>query len=503
MRTRSYLACAFLLLIAGAARAEVTCDRLRGHDFSTVPDAVTQVTKAEAITADASDNALPPHCKVNGYVAPSTRFELFLPDDWNGRFLKRGCGGFCGVLYQGVCDAAVKQGFACIVSDMGHVSTPIDGKWGYHDDQALIDFGYRATRAVTQAGKAITAAHYGRAADRAYFEGCSTGGRQGLMAAQLFPGDYDGIIAGAPVIHWTQAAFQLAWSTLALYEGEAPVVTEAQLRAVHNAFIARCDSMDGHEDGLVPNPLRCDADPADLACGAADAPEACLDPAALAAVQRIYAGPTDSAGVALHPGRALPGSELNWLGNYLRHDGNPPLYRGFIGDMFRYLLFAADPGPDFRLEDIDWDRDPARAGFAAGMVNATNPDLRAFAARGGKIISYHGWRDQSVVPEGTIDYYRQVEKIIGSAEATRDFFRLFMLPGVNHCRGGAGADSIDYLSALVAWVEDGEAPDSLIGAHIRDGETRFTRPHFPWPLEAAYSGEGDPDDGRNWEPINP
>lgn len=486
------------ILLTGSAlpaAAATDCAALLGRDFSSLPDAPTQLLQATPVEAQGT---VPAYCRVQGYVRPRVRFELRLPrESWNGKFLMEGCGGFCGSLdHAPRCDARLAPGYACLVTDMGHASTPFDGKWAWNDREAEIDFGYRATHVAAVAGKAIATAFYARPPERSYFHGCSTGGRQGLVSAQRFPADFDGIIAGAPVLRMPASGMVLAWSMRALHDGAGRrIVTPREIGLLHRAVLERCDVHDGLADGIIADPRSCDVDPGSVAG---------LTRAQVEALRKVYDGPRDSRGRRLFPSGLPRGSELGWIGTLVANDdGRPPFY-GFIADLFRYLAFAEDPGPGFRLEDFDFDRDPPRLGAMAQIYTGANPDLTEFKARGGKLLLYHGWADSVVVPQPSIDYYELATRAMGGAAATLDFFRLFLVPGMDHCTGGAGAHEIDYLGALERWVERGEAPDVLMGTRpARGAQAALRRPVYAYPTSAVYRGRGDPKDPASFVPLPP
>jgi Tannase and feruloyl esterase len=401
-----------------------------------------------------------------------------------------------------------------------HKSTALDAKWAYNNLQAEVDFAYRATHVATVAGKAITARHYGRAHERAYFLGCSTGGRQGMVQAQRFPWDYDGIVAGAPVINETGAGLSLLWAVLAtLGPDERSILSHDDVRRVHAAAIARCDRDDGVVDGLIGDPRTCRFDPAELACSTVGSSNqaTCLAPAQIEAVRRIYSGPVNSRGTRLYTGGALPGSELNWINNYISADGGPSVYYRFMTDLFQFLSFMPDAGPSWSLKSFDWDRDYRRLDLMESLYSGSNPDLRRFKAAGSKLIVWQGWADQSVLPLNIIDYYETAERTMGGRDATQDFFRLFMVPGMNHCTGGAGAHRIDYLSYIEDWVERGKAPQQLLAVKPRTeagrsylglrapapADVEFSRPIFPFPAVARYTGRGDPKSADNFRSVTP
>jgi feruloyl esterase len=478
-----------------------------------VLDAPTEVTATKFTPAS---GAVPAFCDVKGYVAPNDVFVLRLPArDWNGKFIQVGCGGFCGNVLADSCDPLLARGYACIATDMGHTSTGIDAKWAYDNTPAEIEFAYRSAHVVTLAGKAMTEAFYGKAPVHSYFVGCSTGGREGMVEAERFPWDYDGIISGAPVINETGDAMAVLWNVVSLSDAQGhPLLTAAQIRGVHAAAVARCDRDDGVADGLIGDPRRCGFDPAELQCTASRT-DACLTPAQVAAVRKVYGGPVNSRGEKLYTGGALPGSELNWIGQYTSLDAGPSLFGRFMGDFFRYLAFVPDAGPTWKPTDFNWDRDYQRLGMMESLYSGSNPDLRKFKAAGGKLMIYQGWADQSVLPLNIIDFYELAERAQGGPAPTAEFMRLYMIPGMNHCYGGEGAYSIDYLSSLEAWVEQGTPPDVLRSVHPRDelpttfswgapplpaADVAFARPVYPYPAEPRYTGHGDASDSANYLP---
>ncbi|MDX2145740.1 MAG: tannase/feruloyl esterase family alpha/beta hydrolase [Rhodospirillaceae bacterium] len=503
---------------APQSESAARCAALGASDFSRLLDAPTQVTAAKLI--EAASGGAPAYCQVQGYVAPAVGFELRLPAaEWNGKFYMAGCGGFCGAALATACNHPLRRGYACVATDMGHKSTGLDAKWAYNNTQAEIDFGYRSTHVTAVAGKAITEQFYAKAPSRSYFMGCSTGGRQGLVEAQKFPWDFDGIVAGAPVINETGAGMQLIWSTVVNRDKNGKQILGVdKLKLVNGAVVAKCDLQDNVRDGIIGDPRACGFDPAELQCKRGEAAD-CLTAAQVDVVRKIYAGPKNSKGEALYTGGAQPGSEMNWADNYISKTGGNAVYENFIGDLWRYLGFMPDPGPAWQPTDFDFDRDYKRLGMMETIYSGSNPDLRAFKARGGKMISYQGWADQSVVPLNVIDYYELAERTMGGQAAIQDFYRLFMVPGMNHCRGGVGADAIDYLSYLETWVEKGEAPDMMLAARVKPevamdfqsgyrfpltaDEIAFTRPAYPYPLQYRFKGTGDADDASNHEAVSP
>ncbi len=508
------------------ADARSRCLALRTADFTQIADAPAQLQTV--VVASLGPNQ-PEVCRADGYVAPNTGFTLVLPlQDWNGKYLQGGCGGACGSAAPWWCNDAVQRGYACLGQDMGHRSTTADWLWAHDDLARRAEFGYRSTHATAVAGKAIAAAYLGRAPAHAYFMGCSTGGRQAHVLAQRFPGDFDGIVAGAAPHNEVGSGLQLAWTVRANLDGDPAkaasyILQEPQARLLHSAVVQACDMNDGLKDGLIGDPRRCRFDPGTLACKAGgaddtgDAGASCLNPAQVGAARKMYAGPTDAAGRPIGTqGGVMPGSELNWIGDYMPRGERLPQYVAFMTSFFRHAGFDPSPPATWQLSDLDFTRDRDRMAAAEFIYNAQNPDLREFKQRGGKMIGFQGWGDTSVVPLGTLDYYDTVTRTMGGLDKTRDFYRLYMVPGMRHCSGdGSGGDVIDFLAALEAWVEAGRAPDALVGRNVDwrgpitsfpifpvpAAQVRLTRVHYPYPDEARYAGPGDPDDPANWRKV--
>lgn len=520
-------------MCSASARADspaaTSCETLGGIDFSTIQDAPTEVNEAKVIDAAGE---MPAYCHVKGYIAPQIGFELKLPaSSWNGKFMELTCGGFCGTTdasYQiGWCGDAVRRGYACIVQDGGHHSAGGSLMWAYNNLQGMLDYGIRAAYAAAAAGKAITQTYYGKPPTYSYLMGCSGGGRQALMEAQRFPWDFDGIIAMEPSNPICTGVTAL-WNTRAMTDEQGKALfTSADIDILHSAVLGKCDANDGLKDGIIEYPPGCKFDPEELLCAAGRKTQ-CLSPAQVAAARKVYGGPVTSAGRKLFRGGATLGSEK---GSYFlaattprpaftavtaANDSGSVRYQGKV-DYFRYLAFVPNPGPAWNSADLfDFDADYKRLGVM-GFTVADNPDLRQFKAAGGKLIIVQGWTDSaSPLPLNTVDYYESVERMMGGRASTQDFARLFMVPGRDHCMGGAGATAIDFLSYLEAWVERGRAPDMLIGAHLKStdmgdhvrapkkpGVAAFTRPIYPYPARARYVGTGDPNDYRSFERVEP
>ncbi len=487
--------------------------------LAAIPDAPTIVFSATVIPAGGNGNPIqkdyPEHCRIEGQIAPTIGFELRLPTQtWNGKFMMGGCGGPCGYFLSDRIDPALVRNYAVVVTDMGHKGQG----WMFADNniQGMIDFGYRSTHVTAVAAKEIINEFYGTRASRNYFNGCSTGGRQGLVEAQRYPDDFDGIVAGAPP--WKQTGHQpyaSYWPAYANMKDGKPILDRSKLPMLHKAVLAKCDAADGLADGIIQNPLACNFKPSDIACKRGEALGNCLTNEEAAVVAKIYQGPVTSKGILLHRGQAK-GSELNWTA-FLGDNGNPGAAYDPIDSTLHHLAFLPSPGPTYRVQQFDFDRDPPRLASNDAFFNHTNPDLGRLKANGGKLILFHGWNDDNgIPPELAIDYYKMVEQTMGGWEQTQDFLRLFMMPAMNHCRGGIGGGEIDWISAIENWVERGSPPEQVIvhhlaGDYIRAGgqmrlgrhplhamEYDRSRPVYAYPGIARYRGSGDPALPASW-----
>lgn len=436
--------------------------------------------------------SLPAFCRVAATLKPSSdsdiKVEVWLPaSGWNGKFEAEGNGGWAGVVSIPQMAAALRRGYATASTDTGHVGGT--GSFALGHPEKLADFGYRAVHEMTVKAKAIVNAYYGNAPKLSYWNGCSSGGREGLKEAQKFPADFDGIIAGAPANYWTHLVTQSIWIGQAVHQEEASFIPQTKYKLIHDAALEACDARDAVKDGVIENPAQCKFDPAVLQCKAGDA-VACLTSAQVEAARKIYAPATNPrTREVIFPG-LMPGSEMGWTGLA----GPQPL--SIATDHFKYVVFN-DPNWDFKKLNFDSD-----VGLADkvdnGLINATDTNLKAFFGHGGKIIQYHGWNDQLISPLNSINYYQSVEKAMGGAGKVKQSYRLFMAPGMNHCAGGDGPSSFDAVKALEEWVEKGQAPERIIASHMTNGKADRTRPLCAYPQVAVYKGSGSTDDAANF-----
>jgi feruloyl esterase len=483
-------ACADLAKIALPETTITTAERVAAGDFKA--PGVNQPLK------------LPALCRVAGTVAPAIKFEVWLPENWNGRLQSVGGGGLAGIISYPAMAEAVNAGYASASTDTGHEAS--DSAW-LLDRQRRTDYGYRAIHEMTLKAKTLIESHYGRKQEYAYFNGCSTGGRQGLMEVQRFPDDYDGVISGAPVNTFTHLHMGQLWTAHATLKEPGAVLSKDDFARVTKAVTAQCDAADGVKDGLLTDPRTCHFDPRELQCKSGATGD-CLSAGQVKALEMIYAGAKNPrTGVEIYPGLE-PGGEAAQPGNPgwgMIMNGKTP----FVID--EPVLGAMGFGnPKWDWKSFDFDRDVGFVDAKLGSVlNATSPDLRDFKNHGGKLIVYHGWSDPGVMPQRTIDYWQEIidftSRATGEdgAKFTDDYARLFMIPGMGHCRGGNGPDQADFMSAIASWVEHGKKPDVIEAKHVDNGKVTMTRPLCPHPQAARYKGKGDTNDARNFECAPP
>jgi feruloyl esterase len=476
----------------------------------------TTITTAETVAGGSFKpagagtlNKLPSFCRVAGVIKPSAdsdiRFEVWLPSEgWNGKFQGVGNGGFAGVINWMGLAAALRGGYATASTDTGHQAGGTDALWALNHPEKIVDFGHRAIHEMTVQGKAITKAFYGSAPKRSYFNSCSNGGRQALMEAQRYPEDYDGIIAGAPANYWIYLLTTAARNIKATVGTEGAYIPSAKLPAIQAAARKACDASDGSTDNLVGDPGACRFDPSVLACQGAENDQ-CLTPPQLKALRTLYDGLRDPKGKLLFPGyspggEAEPGGWGQWI------TGSAPersLLFAFGTNFFKYMLYN-DPNWDYKTFDLQKDLAAAQKKLSP-ILDSADPDLSKFAARGGKLLLFHGWCDAAIPPAAAIQYYESVQKKMG-ARRVAEFVRLYMVPGMQHCGGGSGPSNFDQNgvgngdpassmpSALEAWVERGVAPGSIVAS----GPQGLKRPLCPHPQVARQKTSGDFKDPANF-----
>ena len=432
---------------------------------------------------------LPQHCRVKLVVAPQINVEVWLPvERWNGRLQGVGGGGLAGVISFWALAGAVLDGFAAAATDTGHVGST-DALWAIGRPDLVEDYGHRAVHEMTLKAKAVLEAFYGQPAHHAYWNGCSTGGRQGLMEAQRYPSDYDGILAGAPAINISVFHTGQVWAAQQTLVDPERYIRPEQYAAINRWVLDNFDASDGAADGVIEDPRRVVMD------FRAVQAEAGLTDRQVETLRALYGGPVNAAGESVYPG-LMPGGETQWAPVV----GGPVPFP--IGPLIYGQMVFEEPHWDWRTFNYDADLEQAVAKLR-DVMDAIDPDLSAFQQRGGKLILFHGWSDSGISPEYTRGYYDAVMAKLGGRAATEGFARLFLLPGVGHCRGGTGTDRFDAVHPLVEWVEGGVPPDQIVAARVEDGEVVRTRPLCAYPRVARWTGEGSMDDAANFRCVEP
>lgn len=521
---------------AGRAVAQDACERLTA---AKIPN--TTITLAQTVAAGTFNGppvpksggelsllykSLPAFCRVVAEAKPTSdsdiKLEVWLPvSGWNGKLQGIGVGGFAGQIDIVQLATTVKAGYAATATDTGHTgSSPLDAGWAMGHPEKIIDYGYRGIHEMTRVAKTVIAAYYSKPPEHSFFAGCSNGGRQGLIEAQRYPEDYDGILAGAPDTDFTAMLATFAHDTQLLTMNSASFIPPAKIPTIAAAVNAACDEMDGVRDGILNDPRQCHFDPATIQCKAEDS-DKCLTAAQVTALKKIYAETLDSKGHVVYPGY-LPGAEEDkggtggwgvWI------TGPAPgksSIASFANGFFSDFVFGKSDW-DYKTFNVDTDLKAANE-KTAQILNAIDPDLKPFQARGGKLVLYHGWSDPAITPLSTIDYYESVVRKMGQ-KGVDSFVRLYMVPGMQHCLGGPGPDSFGAFydlkfddpqhsvdASLEQWVEKGTAPSTIIASKFEgEDEThaKMTRPLCPYPQAAKYKGSGDPNDAANFECVQP
>ena len=500
-----------LVVMAAAAflQHQPACAALKSLTLPNVAITAAEVVAAGAATAGrggrGGSEPLPAHCKVAATLTPSSdshiEMELWLPaENWNGKFLAVGNGGWAGNIVLDAVAAGLRRGYATASNDTGHKGG--SASFAVTHPEKIIDFAWRAMHEMAVQSKAMVRAFYGRAPQLSYYQGCSTGGRQGLMEAQRFPDDFDAIVAGAPVnnqvhLNVSQVALQVE-----MLRNPVRLVPDTKKTIFANAVVAACDEKDGVKDGIVSEPRSCKFDPAVLACKAGDSPD-CLTAAQVENARSAWASVKSKSGGLIYPGRS-PGFESGW-----RIPAPGAALNPLFADMPRFI---GQQKADWDPMTFDLETDLALALKNGGVIEATDPDLAKFKARGGKLLLYHGWADPGPAPENTVNYYEAVTKKLGGKQD--DWMRLFLMPGVGHCGGGVGPDQADFLGALERWREGGVAPAQINATKAagRGGPppgsggqaaTPMSRPLCPFPQVARYKGSGSTNEAANFSCVAP
>jgi hypothetical protein len=486
---------------AASAKPKIACGDLRS-----LTNFELSVISASQIPATGD---VPEHCRVSILIAPEINVEVNLPTAWNTRLYMFGNGGFAGESFDAVNRTAnrargLRNGFVTAATDTGHSAAVEPNASFAANKQKLVDFGFRSLHVTAEAAKLMIRTYFGQGPSKSYFDGCSQGGRQGLVLAERFPADFDGILVGAPGLNNTGAMLERAYFAQGLTNASVPA---AKLRMLADHVYEQCDSKDGLKDGLIDDPRRCDFKPShDLphCAEGADAAD-CFTSAQIAAIERVY-GDVFSQGKRVFPGWPV-GAELvgangqsGWVGQGVNGANGAGVWTRYPETFFQYMA-SSKPDPTYTLSRFDLDKELPRIAEVGKILDATDTDLTAFQKRGGRILMYVGWADPQLNPMMAVEYYEKVQQRMGAP--TSDFFRLFMVPGMAHCGGGVGTSVFDADTPLVKWVESGTAPDQIAASRVVNNQVVRTRPLCTYPQVARYKGTGSIDEAVNFTCVKP
>jgi hypothetical protein len=473
------------------------------------------IVQIGSLATSAADK-VPAFCRVSGMLDPEIAFQVGLPDQWNGRVYMIGNGGHAGEALDdpmrvSQINQALKMGFAVAQTNTGHDSRKEPGaSFVMSNPQKAIDYAYRAVHLTAVTAKNIVKDYYGRPIAYSYWNSCSNGGRQGLIEAQRYPEDFDGIVVNAPWLDQTGFTIGAMWNHKAL--GEV-TVTSDKMALVADRVMSKCDEIDGLKDGLIDDPRKCDFNPPrDVPiCSQGTDGSDCLTTAEAAAIAKVYSGPVSN-GKSVFPG-FMPGSEAvmpnlfgggsgsGWMNLIVSaQPGFKPADFSLAEETMRYLVHKP-PKPDYDCRSFDFDRDIHMLDEWGNLADAKNPDLSGFRKLGGRLIMTYGWSDSILQPMMGVNYYEQA--MAENGPNTTDFFRLFMIPGMAHCGGGVCPDQHDPMTAIINWVEKGKAPEKILARQLVEGDVKRTRPLCPYPKVARYSGQGSIDDAVNFQCVEP
>jgi feruloyl esterase len=461
-----------------------------------------KVIAAETVPAGSEAQA---HCRVQVHVQPAIEIEVALPATWNRRFQMAGNGGFGGDSPASPAKvkerlASVRRGFVWAASNTGHDAREAPQADFAADRQKLDDWAFRSLHVTVETARRLMEAYYGTLPSHSYYAGCSGGGRQGLILAQRYPEDFDGIAVTAPFLNVTDQMLRNACDGQALAESPVP---QSKQQLLAKTIYAKCDPADGLKDGIISNPAGCgfDAEHDLPRCAAGTDKADCFTDGQIHALSRIYTS------FKVANGRVIPpwpvGAESDddpksgWNAWRLEFKGKSKALN--MAESFFQYAVPAHPDPEWSVKQFEPVQDAVRIQRMHPVVDATDPDLSVFQKRGGKLILAQGLADQALNPNFTIQYYEEVRRKMGST--ADEFTRFYLIPGMYHCGGGPGVTLTDPLSLLVQWVERKTPPANLMGKHIEDGKVSFTRPICAYPSFAKYNGSGSVQDGANFSCV--
>ncbi len=511
-----------MLLAAPVARAQGNCAALKSLTLEGVAVQSAEVVPAAAASPSPilglpDTPATPSYCRVKAIAMPTPDskigFEVWMPlAGWNDELLQVGNGGLAGSIPYPAMAQGVALHDAVAGTDDGHTGSGTDGSWALGHPEKIVDFGYRAVHETSMNSRKFVKAFYGRTQRYAYFSGCSEGGREALMEAQRYPEDFNGILAGSPAADWTGLMSGFAWNAQALLKDGTSYIPAKKREAIEAAALKACGTQAGVTDAFIQYPLSCHFDPSVLLCKSSDA-DSCLTAPQLTALKKIYSGPADpKSGRQIYPGyqpgpEAEPGVPGLSYASYIYGVPAPPTLDLIFSSAFYGNAVAGDP--KYSSLSFDFARDPSLMKTKVGAaLDATEPNLQAFKAHGGKMLHYHGWYDGSPSPQSSVNYYRAVSDAMGGLGPVRDFYRLYMVPGMMHCGEGPGPNSFgnptdtsgslvpahNIFGALRSWVEEDRLPGSIIATKYPDDVATkppiMNRPLCPFPEQAFWNGKG-------------
>jgi hypothetical protein len=512
------VASVFSLSLAGNSAHAVECQELTGKNVGNAHVIQTEeiappmaIRSSDVYTPGAAVTVKNPFCRVQAFVIggdSQIRIEVWLPPagSWNGKYQSIGNGGFAGVVIYRPMVWALEAGYAVSSTDTGHAAEMNDARWAQGHPDKVNDFGYRAVHETALASKALIQAYYGKGAAHSYFTGCSTGGREGLIEAQRFPTDYDGIVSGAPANYWAQATGAIVWNTQNIVAKPDNWLSPAKLALVNKASLSACHG----SNGVLDDPGHCDFNPATLLCKKGTDVEACLTQSEVSAMQSLYHDVVDANGQWIYSGLS-PGDEAYWGWTFGPTDNRGlGSVSGPFGIGFYRELVYGQPSWDWHSFTLERDVPAALQSHIGKAVYAENTDLSAFKAAGGKLLHYHGWNDPGIPARASIYYYDKVAEKMGGVDSIRSFYRLFLGTGMRHCGWGPGPNAVggvfgfepptrdsehDLISALSHWVEDGVAPSQITATlYVGDDPRKGIAAQRPWcayPSSPRYLGKGD------------
>ncbi len=491
--------------VSGNKKACLTSDQLKKVQL---PDVT--ITKVESKTKDtirSQEIWVPPvainvsYSRVEGYISKEIYFELFLPHQWNGRFLMSGNGGFAGVV-QNTLINYVNKGYAVVGTNTGHRGNSVQADWALNNMERQLNFGKLAVHRTAVVSKSIISKFYCSPPSYSYFLGCSRGGGQAMMEAQQYPEDFNGIVAGAPAFDWPAIGAKFIRECQANYPDpknlQHPVITNDNLKLLQKIVFEQCDKLDGLNDQILNDPRNCQLDLSQLpACPNDVAASGCVTKQQLNAIKAVYE-PVIIDNAQVYPGfppglEAEAGSWDAWIsGTSASMQGMPSLHYLFGTEMFKYLVYN---DPSWNYSQYGFKNFLKETAYAASFLNATSTDYGGLKKLNGKMIMYHGWNDPALSALATVQHYEEAMKKNSDLSST---VRLFLLPGMLHCDGGIGPDQADWVSLIQDWVEKNRAPERVITSKTEKGKTVMTRPVYPYPKKAVYNGSGDPNDAKNF-----